>query len=186
MMTILLYGHLGKTFGRVHRYDVKSAAEAVRAMCVTLENFRQSVIDGGSYRVLVGGTESLPVEQLANPVSTKKTLRIVPVIEGASKGINIIIGAILVVVGLYFNIPFLVNIGASMIIGGVAQLLFAPKASAPPGASNGVERPENRPSYAFDGAINTAAQGNPVSLLYGGPLIVGSQVISAGLATEQI
>ena len=46
------------------------------------------------------------------------------------------------------------------------------------------ERPENRPSYAFDGPVNTAAQGNPVPVCYG-RLIVGSQVVSAGMMAEE-
>jgi predicted phage tail protein len=46
------------------------------------------------------------------------------------------------------------------------------------------DRPENKPSYVFDGPINTAAQGNPVPVCYG-RLIVGSQVISAGMVAEE-
>jgi predicted phage tail protein len=48
-----------------------------------------------------------------------------------------------------------------------------------------IDRPANKPSYAFDGAVNTAAQGNPVPICYG-RLIVGSQVVSAGLVTEPL
>ena len=73
------------------------------------------------------------------------------------------------------------SIGFSMVMGGVSQMLFSP----PQAQSGGMERPENKPSYAFDGAVNTAAQGNPVPLCYG-QLIVGSQVVSAGLSVEQI
>jgi predicted phage tail protein len=185
MMTVMLYGHLGRAFGRVHQYEVKNAAEAVRALCTTLKGFRQAVIDGGAYRVLVGGSEALPVDRLHDPVSQRKTIRIVPVVAGASKGIGIIVGAVLIAVGYFFPgpwTPYLYNAGAAMIIGGVSQLLFAPKL-AQPGAN---DRVENRPSYTFDGAVNTAAQGNPVPVLYGGPLIVGSQVVSAGLSVEQI
>ena len=44
----------------------------------------------------------------------------------------------------------------------------------------GADRPDNKPSYAFDGPLNTTAQGNPVPLAYG-KILAGSQVISAGL-----
>ena len=41
LKTIRLYGRLGAIFGRVHRYDVQSPAEAVKALSVTLEGFQQ-------------------------------------------------------------------------------------------------------------------------------------------------
>ena len=47
------------------------------------------------------------------------------------------------------------------------------------------QSPNNLPSYAFDGAVNTTRQGNPVPICYGS-MIVGSQVISAGLFSEAI
>jgi predicted phage tail protein len=181
MKSILLYGFLGRRFGRVHRYDVASPAEAVRAMCATLKGFRKALVDGGAYRVLVGGKQSLTVEEVPHPVSGRESIRIVPVIAGAGNGAGqVILGAALVVAGFVFAQPQLIYVGAAMVIGGAAQMLFA--SSTP----KSTDRAENQPSYAFDGAVNTAAQGNPVPVLYGGPLIVGSQVISAGLSVEAI
>lgn len=187
MKSILLYGFLGRRFGRVHRYDVASPAEAVRAMCATLKGFRKALVDGGAYRVLVGGKQSLSVEEVPHPVSDRESIRIVPVIAGAGNGAGqVILGAALVVVGTFTTFfsagtsSALVVAGYGMMIGGAAQMLFA---STSPKST---DRAENQPSYAFDGAVNTAAQGNPVPVLYGGPLIVGSQVISAGLSVEAI
>jgi predicted phage tail protein len=180
MKTILLYGHLGRRFGRVHRYDVSSAAEAVRAMCVTISGFKKALIDGGSYRVLVGGHDALGKENLREPLPSRSTLRIVPVVSGAANGVGqTILGIILVVVG-YFTGGSTVNTGIALIIGGVAQYIFAPRPN-----TDSLDSVDNRPSYAFDGAVNTAAQGNPLSVCYGGPLIVGSQVASAELSVEQ-
>lgn len=76
---------------------------------------------------------------------------------------------------------FATSIGASLLLGGISQALT----STPSTSNQTVEAVSNRPSYAFDGAVNTAAQGNPVPVCYG-QLIVGSQVISAGLSVEQI
>lgn len=181
MKTILLYSFLGRQFGRVHRYDVASPAEAVRAMCATLKGFRKAIVDGGAYRVLVGGKQSLSVEEVPHPVSDRESIRIVPVIAGAGKGIGqVVLGAALVVAGFVFAQPQLFYVGAALVIGGAAQMLFAPK------TPESTDRPENQPSSSFDGAVNTAAQGNPVPVAYGGPLIVGSQVISAGLSVESM
>lgn len=187
MQTIMLYGFLGRQFGRVHRYEVSSPAEAVRALCTTLEGFRKALIEGGSYRVLVGGKQALASEQLGHPISTRESLRILPVVSGAGRGL----GQAILGVGLILAAPYLpvgygivagtyTAIGVSLLLGGVSQMLFSPKASKP------TERPANQPSYTFDGAVNTTAQGNPVPVLYGGPLLIGSQVISAGLSVEQI
>lgn len=194
MMTIMLYGVLGRQFGRVHQYAVKTPREAIKALCVTLPGFRRAVQDGGSYRVIVGGREDLTLEQTAWPVSSRESLRIVPVVAGAGGFGRIIVGAALIAFSIAypqfgaFNIgsfsssvaSIAGNIGISLVLGGVSQMLFSP-----PKPKDSIERPENRPSFAFDGAVNTSAQGNPVPVCYG-RLIVGSQVISAGLSTEQI
>ena len=54
-----------------------------------------------------------------------------------------------------------------------------------PKATEPSERPENKPSYSFNGAVNTTAQGHPVPVGYG-RLIVGSAVISAGIDVDEI
>lgn len=201
MKTILLYGFLGREFGRVHHYEVQSPAEAIRAMCVTLKGFRKALSDGGAYRLLVGGADALSKDRVGHPVSDRESIRIVPVVAGAGKGIGqILLGVVLIALAyptggmsLTAGTAFAAgtttaatmgyiagSIGIALVLGGAAQLLFTPKA-----ASN-KEKPENTPSYAFDGAVNTISQGNAVPLLYGGPLIIGSQVVSAGLAAEPL
>lgn len=201
MKTVMLYGFLGRQFGRVHRYDVKTPAEAVKALSVTLQGFRKALVDGGAYRVLVGGKSELDRSKLRDPVSDRETIRIVPVVAGAGSGFGqIILGAAIIGAAFFtggasiaaggfmsagitttFWGGIAVGIGSSLVLGGVSQMLFSPKQT-----QGTVDRPENKPSSAFDGAVNTAAQGNPVPTFYGGPLIIGSQVISAGLSAEQI
>lgn len=201
MITILLYGFLGKQFGKVHRYDVKSSAEAIRALCATLSGFKEAIIEGGSYRVIVGGKRSIAEADLNNPISTKETVRIVPTVSGSGGGnnpwVNIIIGAILIFITYGAASSLLVGwgasagvaaavgqIGISMVIGGVASLLM-PSAKPQEGGIDSYEQVVNKPSHFFNGAINTAAQGNAVPVCYG-RLIVGSQVVSAGLTAEQL
>ena len=41
---IRLYGHLGKKFGRIHRFAVESAQEAIMAMCMVLDGFERGVM----------------------------------------------------------------------------------------------------------------------------------------------
>jgi predicted phage tail protein len=179
MLSVLLYGHLGKRFGRRHAYDVRSPAEAVRALCATIPGFRAYMLAHSrpGYRVLVG-KDPRDLDTLALPAD--EAIKIVPVTAGAGSGIgNVILGVTLITIGVMTGMPIITNIGVSLTLNGVAQML-----SPQPKTQGAPDRPENKPSYAFDGAVNTAAQGNPVPVCYG-RLIVGSQVISAGMVAEE-
>lgn len=195
MITVILYGHLAEKFGRRrYRFAVKSAAEAIRALSSQIPGFRKYLSENSApgYHVVVG-KEDKDETQLHEPLGREKTLKIIPAVAGASGGWGkVIVGAVLVAVGYAITAASggslawlggaVSNIGLGMMITGAAELLFAPPKPRPPGST---ESANNQPSFAFDGAVNTAAQGNPVPLCYG-ELIVGSQVVSAGLSVEQI
>lgn len=194
MITVLLYGHLAKTFGRKHRFEIRTPQEAIRALSANHKGFRKYLIEHSKpgYRVLVG-KEPRDLETLAYPADD--VIRIVPVVAGAGRGLgSIILGAALMFSAPYLNATLLSanianatgftlgymarGLGMSLILGGVGQML-TPTPKSPKMA----ERPNNLPSFVFDGAVNTTAQGNPVPLCYG-QMIVGSQVISAGLSAN--
>ncbi|CVB40428.1 Phage-related protein%2C tail component [Serratia marcescens] len=65
-----------------------------------------------------------------------------------------------------------------MMLGGVVQML-----SPMQGGLASRQDPDNKPSYAFGGPVNTIAQGNPVPILYGKRRI-GGAIISAGIYAE--
>lgn len=183
--TVRLYGVLGARFGRVHRLAVASCAEAVRALGHQLRGFNEFLAtskDRGLHYAVFYGKKNLSKDQLTFPAGDDD-IRIAPIISGAKKGgvFQIIIGIILVVVGVIINAytgaggNIFIQMGVAMIVGGIVQLL-----TPTPKGRGSKDRPENEPSYAFNGPLNTQAQGNPVPLLYG-ELIVGSAVISAGI-----
>ena len=193
----MLYGRLGATYGKVHRYDVVSPAQAIKALSVTIKGFKQSLIDGGYYRVLVGGKDEVSIDQLGNPMSDRETIRIVPVVAGAEGLGKVVLGVALVAfagplagfAGTAFGATAattaviassISSIGVSLAIGGVSQMLFSPQAQ-----TQSSEREENKPSFIFNGAVNTTRQGNCVPICYG-RMIVGSQVISAGLSVDEL
>ena len=201
LRTIKLSGFLGKKFGRVHRLAVDSPAEAIRALSVNINGFREflenSHKNGVAYRFLVGN-EALERSELKESLHMKHgastTFELVPVINGAKSSLGqILFGAALMAfawwampamgfaavgtVGAMSTSVF--GIGMSLALGGVAQLL-APKVKA-----ESKEAVENKPSYIFNGAVNTVAQGNPVPILYG-RMRVGSQVVSAGITSNDI
>ena len=185
---VRLHGALGARFGRSHFFDVQSPAEAIRALCFQIRGFKRYLAEEHSlpgYRVFAG-SEGLTAEQLQMRTS-RKVLRIVPAVAGAGGVAKIIAGVILVIVGAilsYFGFGIgapLMKMGVSLIISGAVDLIFAPPKPPPTGTQ---EAANNQPSYSFNGAVNTSGQGNPVPVLYG-RLRVGSQVISAGIVTEQ-
>jgi predicted phage tail protein len=195
MKTIILNGQLGKMFGRRHRLDVKTAAEAVRALVANFPPIEKYLIEtrGVGYRVKLHDAPLQDIKELHHPVGGG-TISITPVIGGAGRGLGqILLGAALIAVSFipglnvavwagatttWASIAF--SVGFSLALGGVAQMLApSPKTGAPN------ERPENNPSYIFNGPVNTTAQGQPVPVGYG-RLIVGGAVVSAGLSTEEI
>ena len=201
MKIIRLHGELGKLFGREYQLDVKTPAEAIRALCSQVKGFRVYLHKHAKdyYKVFVG-TDSRSVETLDDPFSQKEVIRIVPVLQGAGGGFGrVVLGAALIAfsvwnpalaqVGLWgagataTTIGSLAgSIGVSLMLGGVAQML----AGTPKMQSYDTKLPDNIKSYSFDGPINTTRQGNAVPLCYGGPIRVGSQVISAGLTTINV
>ncbi|KIS38478.1 tail assembly protein [Stenotrophomonas maltophilia] len=187
LRTIRLYGQLGSRFGRSFRLAVNSPAEAVRALCAILPGFQQYLTrakeNGMAFAVFVG-KQNLTKERLQDPPGNED-IRIAPVLLGSKRGgvLNIILGVVLIVVGVYTRNVNLIVQGGAMVVGGVVQMLGPqPKGL---GAQDSVE---NRPSYSMNGTVNTQAQGNPVPVAYGGHdqkgMLVGSAVISGGIMAE--
>ena len=183
MVPVLLLGELGKTYGRRFTLDVKSPAEAIRALVANFPDIQKHMADR-YYRVVVG-KEDTGEDELHNPIG-RQTIKIVPVVVGAGSAFKIILGAVLIastffIPGLNVVVAQMVfSMGASLILGGVAQMLAPSPQSGSPN-----EQPENTPSYLFNGPVNTTAQGQPVAVGYG-RLRIGSAVISASLVAEQI
>lgn len=192
---IFLSGELAKHFGRVHEFVIATPGEAIRALCANFPDFQQHLSTaherGVGYKVLVDRQPLGAVDNVHSPFS--QVVRIVPVITGGkSSFLGIVLGVALIAAS--FFVPGLAavslgagaslasvafGVGASLVLGGVAQML-----SPQPKAMEPSERPENKPSYTFNGPVNTTSQGQCVPVGYG-RLIVGSAVISAGLVAAE-
>ncbi|HCC6297006.1 TPA: tail assembly protein, partial [Citrobacter amalonaticus] len=104
MVTIELYGQLGKLFGKYHKRVVRTNAEAVHALCKTLDNFERflnsSKIRGLTFAVF-RGQDNIGLDDMGYPV-TGETIKIVPLLIGSKKAgaLQTILGAVLVVVGV--------------------------------------------------------------------------------------
>ena len=192
---IRVYGRLAKFLGqRVFEADVASAAEAVRFLVVNFPQLEKHMADQ-HYRVSVG-KYALTIDELHDPAGQQE-IKVVPVLTGAGATGRIIAGVALIalafasgagLLGAAFakNIGLFAiakGIGATLVLGGVAQLLTpTPKINTP-----GTPQDNNDPrkSYSFSGIQNTSRQGTPVPIVYGETL-VGSVVISAGIDTVQV
>jgi predicted phage tail protein len=189
---IKLYGKLAKFVGhRVLEADVATAAEAVRFLVANWPELEAHMSDQ-HYRVSIG-TYDLDLEELHHPAGAAP-ISFVPVVAGAGAVGRIIAGVALIVlaslvtfgtVGGIFAAGALnaavFGLGASLVLGGVAQLL-TPTPKVPQG-SDGQDDP--RKSYSFSGIQNVSRAGVPVPIVYG-ETVVGSVLISAGIDTVQV
>ncbi|EPJ9454251.1 tail assembly protein [Pluralibacter gergoviae] len=185
MVTIKLSGSLAKEFGRVHQRLISTTKEAVHALCATVPGFQKSLNSSKSRGLtfaIFRGKKNIGEDDLGYPV-TGEDIHIVPVIIGSKKAglLQTVMGAALVVVGALtyqYGGAMLVTAGAGMMAGGIMQML-----SPQPAGIASKQDAENKASYAFGGATNTTAQGNPVPLAYGKRRI-GGAIISAGIYVE--
>ena len=76
--------------------------------------------------------------------------------------------------------PALAPLGLSLMMGGIAQII------SPQATNESVRQADNSDSFYFDGPQNTENQGNPVQLIYGEEILVGSQVVSSSITIDQL
>ena len=189
MKEIRLYGRLAKFIGkRVFRAEVSSVAEAVRFLIANFPQVEKHMADQ-HYRVSLGERD-LELDEIHHP-SGQQVIKIAPVIAGAGAVGRILAGIALIAVS--FLIPgsallfgtsvasMVFGIGATLVLGGVAQLLSPVRAT--PGGLDSNSDP--RKNYSFSSIQNTSRQGTPVPVVYG-EVIVGSVVISAGIDIAQV
>lgn len=181
---VVLHGELARRYGKVHRFDVASPAEAVRALCANFKgldaHLSTSQQRGVGYQVWDGG-QNVGEDALQRRGSGR--IYISPVLMGSKRGgiFQLILGAVLVVVGAVVDVYSggtagnpLIAAGAAMFIGGIATLL------------GGVVKGSGKDtrSYYFNGPANTTGQGNPVPVGYG-TLMIGGAVISAAISLDR-
>lgn len=192
MRTIRLYGRLAKFLGqRKFVAKVSNAAEAVRFLVVNFPQLEEHMADQ-YYKVKVGKRE-VSTDELHEPSSQMEEIQVIPVIAGAGGEAGRIIAGVALVALAIIN-PFgtaaifgtaissIVGLaGASLVLGGIAQLL-TPTQTLSTGADS---QDDPRKSYSFSGIQNVSRQGVPVPIVYGETL-VGSVVISAGIDIDQV
>lgn len=194
LTTIRLYGALGARFGRVHKLAVQTSAEAVKALCVNfdgLQDYLMNAKKNGMTFAVFRGKRNIGVDDFKG-LGGDSDIRIAPVMEGSKKAgvFQTILGAVMVVAGVaisYFSAGTMAAFGAQLAAGGVAMMAggIYQMLSPQPKGLQGRDDPDNKPSYAFGGSVNSVAMGNPVAVLYG-EREIGGAIISAGVISEDI
>lgn len=183
MRTIRIYGALAKFVGRRSFEAVaNSAAEAVRFLAVNFPGLDAHMAQY-HYAFLVGGETINPHEQFHDPVGQAAEICVVPVLGGAGGAVGRIIagiglvalsfvtaGATIGLFGLAAPLaisPILLGLGASMALGGVAELLSPVPVLSGPGEWGQDDARDPRKNFAFSGISNTARVGMIVPFGYG-------------------
>jgi len=209
MKVVKVYGQLREFLGQGRfEFVADTPQQALKALFANFPGLQKWMLDqekdGMAYRVTVGQDviHNDDVTGLFLPWSEREVFRIAPVLAGAGRGTGQILAGVGLVAAAIFLGPAAVGafgvtfggagiigataataigaIGASLILGGVAQMISPAPAISP--LSRGKEAAKLE-SFSFSGVVNTSKQGLPVPIAYG-RLFVGSAVLSSGLDTD--
>lgn len=190
MKTIRLFGDL-EQFKPVWTLDVKTPAEALRAIDVQRDGFL-AACDAGQYvAVLVKADQPELSRQVVNDNAHDpwgdEELWILPVVGGeimapmvvaAFAAMGTTIGTLAATV-----IASVINIGLSLAFSAVSNMITSKKKNT---TATQQERPENKPSFIADGPVNLTVAGHPHPILVGHVQDCGSMVLSSNYWVEDI
>lgn len=190
--TINLYGSLARKFEKKYNYssknipiEVTSGKEMIQALESNFRGFRQLIKKSGLYKLVKGVTlingKNISKDELEMNFS-KDSWHLMPISFGSSGAFQAIFGAVIFVVGVYTEQPWLMQLGAAMMLGGIAQMM-----SPNPGVGNydDNEKSDERPSYLFDGPKNTVEPGLTIPVVYG-EVYIGSISVSGGMRITDV
>lgn len=205
MVNVRFYGSL-KQFGSEFNLDCKTPAEVIHALTSQIPKLRQ-FIQQGLFTVRVG-REYLDNRYLEQGLSQKlkddATVHFTPALKGSKRGglFGVIAGTAITAVALALgplglgvlgttSAMMIGGLGASMLLGGVAQMLT--KMPTMRGVTQtGAVKPEStkskeekKQSTSFSNLSNMVAQGKSMPLAYG-LIRTGTLVISQGVETMDI
>lgn len=178
MIDVHLHGRLAQLLPEPGplRLAVAHPAEAVRAVCALLPGAR-AVLEAGEWLLTAGG-EPVLEDTLGLAFGRRPDLHIHPAGAGAGPAEAAVAG-----IAGFFGVS-----SAAVVIGGATLLVSAWALTQVPDIADYDEREEaeRRASYLYGGPVNRTAQGGRVPLIYGGPIRVGSVLVSAGIESERV
>ncbi|ECF5974350.1 tail assembly protein [Salmonella enterica subsp. salamae] len=191
MARLCLHGDLQR-FGRRFSLSIKTGAEAIYALAMQVQGFRQKMNDGW-YQIRIAGQdvdETSLSARLHEPLPDGAIIHIVPRMAGAKSGglFQVVLGAVAIGAAFFTGGASLAawgafstglfTAGAGMMLGGVAQML-TPQAKIP----SSRQTDNGKQNTYFSSLDNMVAQGNALPVLYG-EMLVGSRTISQEISTR--
>jgi len=192
---VKLHGCLGDQFGEDWDLEIKSAAEALRAIDANCDGrFYRSLMEndksGIKYKIIINSMEFRnetyeKSQDLRDLKETElfinkriETLDIVPCIEGAGGSYGLIFSGLgIMALGSYMESPMMMLMGLGLTFQGVSNLMATPPKYE---EFREIQQANKRQSYLFSGPVNSVSEGGPIPLGYG-RLIIGSQLVSYNL-----
>ncbi|ELY4229546.1 tail assembly protein [Cronobacter sakazakii] len=200
LVHVQLGGAMAKHFGRHWHLKVRNTKQAIdlieanrpgfkawiKRNMNTYDKYHIQITNKQGHKWSMDETEY----QMMGESDNISRIRITPVPRGSGGSgfgwFQTLVGAAMVVVGAFTSVvtggaaSALVAGGLSLMMGGISMLL------SPQAANSSVRQADNTESFYFDGPQNTTNQGNPVQLIYGEEVLVGSQVVSSSITIDQI
>ena len=193
LVHVQLGGPMAKHFGRHWHLKVRNTKQALDLIEANKPGFKawmkRNIKTYDSYHIQITNKQGHKWSvdeseyQMMGQSDNIAKIRITPVPRGSGGSafgwFQTVVGAALLVVSAVV-MPALAPLGLSLMMGGISQII------SPQATNESVRQADNSNSYYFDGPQNTENQGNPVQLIYGEEILVGSQVVSSSITIDQL
>lgn len=181
--TVKLHGFMGQKYGKTVKLSGENMFQIMSGLVSRFGPGFKEDVRTNSWHLVNGAIK--PGNDLGegdlHKSLTKKVLHLVPVVAGASAALRIVIGIVLIVAAAFgYGNAYTVQLGISLILGGVVEMLTKPK----PGAAQ--QHQDDRGSYIYNAAVNVTSQGGPVPLIYGRVQRASSVVISTDFSSDEV
>ena len=180
---IILYGEARKLFGKKYRLDVESPAEAIKALSMMVDGFREWLLKNKDEKfvVTVNG-KSIEESMLTARGEGDITIRVASIRARKGGAFGIIAGLALIAftwwspsLWVFANQSALYAVGAGLVLSGAAMML-SPQLKPSDDKDDGKLK-----SHTF-GIQQNSGQGDPVPVVYG-EILAKPVVISSGIST---
>ncbi|MBN7759789.1 tail assembly protein [Nitratireductor aquibiodomus] len=157
---VYLHGYFAKFHEGPIEVEAETVAQAVGLVTRQLRGFQPNAVHG-RHRIAIAGCDQ--IEDLYRPAKNGE-IHLVPQFAGGKRGgfLQILLGVALVAVGWFIGATWLLQAGALMVLGGIAQFLMPTPDSE-----------DQRKSRYLGAPGNTVEIGTRIPVLYGEDLVYG-------------